>query len=126
MTEYFLNNEVRAGQDARTAGDIEVFASRDDVELHFEPWYVDETYLLLRSDGRRQLITALSGRICVIDAGDATDYRALAREFLVQYLANIGEAAVTRQKYSPEIAEVDWGNMSTEALFKIALLFKHG
>jgi hypothetical protein len=123
MTVYFLNNEVFPGRDAQTPSAIEVFASREDVERHFESWYVNETYLLLGSNGRRYLLAVTDGKIRVTDSGDDKNYDELIRKFLAYYLSYYSKAIAQRRKLDPKIAEVSWDGLPTETLFRVALLF---
>ena len=89
---------------------------------YLEPWYANETYLLLAGDGTRRLLQTERGRISVCESRDDTDYAAKLREFLVAYLRSAERAALAK-KGLPDSPKLDFDTFSTEDLFGLAIRF---
>jgi hypothetical protein len=123
MPEFYLVNEVHPGHDPTQPGDISVFPSAQAVEEYFEPWYVDETYLVLAQDGKRLVFKVDNGKIRIASSPDQTDYSLKLKELLVSNLKSV-EHAVHHRRRLPDVGPIDFDQFSTEMLFKLALLFK--
>jgi len=122
MPDFYLMNEVQPGGDPLRPEDISVFGSAEEVEKYLEPWYVDETYLLLGQDGKRRILKAEKGRFRVARAADQTDYSEKLKEFLGSYLSLV-ERVVHKKRGITDVDATDFGRLPTETLFRLALLF---
>ncbi|HZP70037.1 MAG TPA: ClpX C4-type zinc finger protein [Pseudolabrys sp.] len=121
MPELYVVNEVRPGQDARRPGDVQVFSSAVAVEGYFEPWYIDETYLLLDQDAKRHIFKVVDDRIVIADVDDQTDYSDTLREFLVSSLGSVERATWTKKKIG-NASPTDFNSFTTDELVRLSLL----
>jgi hypothetical protein len=121
MHDVFLLNEVAPGADPLEPGDIEVFPCREAVESYIEPWYVDETYLLVSGDGTRHIVEPDEPRVRLVPSGDAQDYPEPVRRLVLTYLER-SEGALRHRKRLPAFGSIDFAPLSTPDLFRLALL----
>lgn len=117
--ELYVVNEVRPGGDARKPGALYVFSSAEAVERYFEPWYVDETYLLLNQDGTRRIFEVVNDRIVITASNDQADYSDKLREFLSRYLGSVERANRARKKIE-DANPTDFSRLTTEELIRLA------
>ena len=117
----YLLNEVAPGGDPTKFGAVDVFPSRAAVESHLEPWYADETYLLLGGDARRRVLNVENGKIRLTESEDGGDYSAVLKELLVAHL-EATEDALRHKKSLGDAPGVDFRDLSVDSLLKLALL----
>lgn len=123
MLGFLLVNEVEPGSDpTQDAGAIYVLESAKAAENYFEPWYVDERYLLLGDDGMRRVFVLADKKLVVTVSDDLLDYSKWLRRLLIGYLKSV-EQAIHAKKNRDKIEPIEFDQLSTETLFKLALLF---
>jgi hypothetical protein len=120
MPEFYVLNEVGLGQDIKSPGDVNVFASRQALESHFEPWFVDEPHMLLTSAGCRMELRATKSGVQVVESSDRADYSQQVRAWLMHCLEAIAEAKARRK--SAIEGTIDFESMSADDLCRLILL----
>lgn len=99
-----------------------MFDSATTAENYFEPWYVDERYLLLGDDGGRRVFVLSDKKLVVTVSDDLLDYSEWLRGLLIANLKSV-ERAIYARKRTDRIEPIEFGQLSTETLFKLTLLF---
>jgi hypothetical protein len=122
MSQFYLLNEVGRGGDATVPSAIYVFPSGELLEQYFEPWFTDETYLLLGDDGQRWLLTQADRKVKITRSDDRTDYSRLLHSFLVYHLESAERAIHEKKRIHAK--SLDFSKLDNDVLFKLALLFE--
>lgn len=118
----YLLNEVAPGHAPTSPRAIDVFSSAAAVESHLEPWYVDESYLLLREDGRRCTLKIENGKVrLALSEQDERDYSDVLKSLLVAYLHTV-EEAIRRKKDIGDAPRVPFEELPVHLLLTLALL----
>jgi hypothetical protein len=121
MAEFYILNEVAPATDPFQPGAINVFPSADSVTLYVEPWFVDETYLLLSSSGRRQQLALDGERLSILPHQDQSDYSSPLKTLLVHHLRVIEQSTTARKKL-PSVGKIEFADFDARTLFRIAFL----
>jgi hypothetical protein len=121
MTDFYLLNEVVPGHNPELPGAIEVYPSAKAIEDDLEPWYVNETYLLIGQNGKRRALKDEKGLVRLTSSDDQTDYSGKLKELLVHHL-NSADPPPHHKKKLSGVGSIDFSSFPTDALFKLSLL----